>query len=159
MNGLQPWAKHDEFALYMANIAPLFNSLNSLTALTAGLLLISQGQSGFETLCAMRQMPHDAATECLDKLKAMKVPSLAADHHRHLKRTAALIASVALEISTSISRRVELTHQIDLWCQSLESACRMLRCGSNPLLGVATIDFADGCACCLPAAELALEQQ
>jgi hypothetical protein len=159
MKGLQPWARHDEFAIYMASIAPVFNGLNSLTGLTAGLLLLAKSRSGFETLCAMRRLPHEAASDCLDQLEAMQVPSLAKDHHRHLKKTAALITAVAQDISMSISRSKDMSPKVDQWCKSLESACRMLRCSSNPLLGVATVDFANGCACCLPATEPPLEQK
>lgn len=149
-NGTFTRQPSDDFQAYLLEVRPLFDELNRLIAQTAGLMLLGQGRHGFQAWYAFKTLPHEQAQVCWQQLHEFHASRVGLQHHRHLCETASIVCEVTRQMDVCVKRREQYAEYLQLWCMELEKAARMLRCGSNPMLGIATVDFFDGCAFCAP---------
>jgi hypothetical protein len=140
----------DEWVFYAARIRPHYDRLNGIIGQLAGLLILGQARSCFEAYYNLASTPLDQVEECRDGLLSIRPPAQAAGHHRHLCKAAAQVEDIARSLRLTVNCPEELRLEIPRMVTALEAACAMLRCAADPEVRLQTIDFAQGCACCIP---------
>ena len=142
----------DEWVFYGARVRPYYDQLNGIIGQLAGLLILGQANSCFEAYYSLSATPLDQIEACRCGLLSLRPPALAATHHAHLCNAAARVQDIARRLRRSVNRPEQLRAEIPHMVAELEATCAMLRCAADPQVRLQTIDFGQGCACCLPLA-------
>jgi hypothetical protein len=143
----------DDWVFYAAQVRPYYDQINGIIGQLAGLLILGQARSCFEAYYNLASTPLDQIEDCRCGLVNIRPPIIAVDHYNHLLKAAAHVDEIARSLCRSINSPEQLRLALPQMVTALEAACAMLRCAADPVVRLQTIDFAQGCACCMPIKE------
>ncbi|MFJ5296736.1 hypothetical protein ACIQAL_09450 [Pseudomonas sp. NPDC088368] len=149
----------DEWVAYCGQIRPYFDQLNGIIGQLGGLLILGQARSCFEAYYNLASTPLEQIEECRCSLLTVRPPAMATEHYRHLSKAAAHVDDIARSLRRTVNSPDQLRDEIPRMVKALEAACSMLRCAADPETRLQTVDFADGCACCIPLQALSNAEQ
>lgn len=140
----------DEWVYYAAKIRPWYEQLNGIIGQLGGLLILGQARSCFEAYYNLAATPLDQIEACRCGLLTVRPPALAKGHYTHLTKAAAHVDDIARSLRRTVNQPDQLRIEIPRMVAALEAACAMLRCVADPQVRLQTVDFTQGCACCIP---------
>lgn len=140
----------DEWVYYSAQIRTYYDQINGIIGQLAGLLILGQTRSCFEAYYSLAVTPLDQIEDCRCALSKIRPPAIAAKHFTHLSRAAERVDDIARSLRRSVASPERLRIEVPRMVAELEAACSILRCAADPVVRLQTIDFGQGCACCMP---------